>query len=151
MKRNILVAFLAVLLVCSCSHKKLASNSHEMLMPQKEQVWQLVSMQGRTTNLVAATPTLCFNPEAHTASGFAYCNSYSFRYESIPVDIQPDGDYHTLSLEPWGTGELGCPEADLNAEQRYLSLLAKATSFRLTSTTLTLFQRNKEILYFELQ
>ena len=44
-----------------------------------------------------------------------------------------------------------CPESDMNAERRYLSLLTKATHMKIGLYTLILYQQNKEILRFELQ
>ena len=95
--------------------------------------------------------SLVINPDAGVATGFAYCNEYTFKLELVLAGSQPDGDYYTIHLGLWGSGNLSCPEADMNAEQRYLSLLAKASRLRITATTLTLFQRDKEILHFELK
>lgn len=141
-----------LLLFLSCgSHRETATPIHDPLMPQKDQTWQLVTLQGRSPKNLAAAPTLRFNPEAGTLSGFAYCNTYTFHYTLHPTAQKPDGDYHTLSLESWGGSSLGCPEADMNAESRFLLLLSKATTLRLTATTLTFYQRDKELLLFELQ
>lgn len=150
--KQITLLFTLLLLMTACgSHKEPLAPSREPLIPQKEQTWQLLTIQGRSPHYLSAAPTLRFNPEAGTLSGFAYCNTYTFRYSLHLSSQQTDGDYHSISLQPWGGSSLGCPEADMNAEKRFLLLLSKATTLRITATTLTLFQRDKELLHFELQ
>lgn len=148
-----LLSLAAVLLAAACSTTALAPPA--AALPQStldmHRTWQLVSIQGRTLDPAKKAPVIVFNPDAGTASGFAYCNQYSFKCTLQAIGSQSDGDYYTLSLERWGSGYMECTVADMNAESRYLALLAKATRLRLTAYNLTLFQKNKEILYFELR
>ena len=48
-------------------------------------------------------------------------------------------------------GDVQCPEVDMAIQERYLSLLDKADACLLTPYSLTLFQKGKETLKFELQ
>lgn len=111
--------------------------------------YQLVRMQGRALERgIGDPPTLRFNPEAGTATGKGFCNQYTFLYSLGKND--PQRQRRTIRLTPWGCGNIECPEGNMNREKRYLSLLERATSLSVTSTTLTLYQRDKEVLYFEL-
>lgn len=150
MKKTLPFLLTLALLLTACKASKTVAPA-DLLLPQKEQTWQLVARQGHPLNRTKAAPSLVINPDAGVATGFAYCNEYTFNLELVPAGSQPDGDYYTIHLGLWGSGNLGCPESDMNAEQRYLSLLAKASLLRITATTLTLFQRDKEILHFELK
>lgn len=149
---TILLSFLAVLILSACSS---LSSPQAAPSPQstlhKNQTWLLVAIQGRPLDPAKKAPIIIFNPDAATVSGVAYCNQYTYRYTLTPVVQQADGDYYDLHLERWGSGFLQCTVADMNAESRYLALLAKATRLRLTAYNLTLFQKNKEILHFQLQ
>ena len=140
----------------SCTSTATQSVSHSVTLSlDKSQTWQLVAIQGRPIHSATQSPshavTLIFNPEAGTATGQSYCNSYTFRCTLKNPEQRLDGDYYELELTPWGSGTLNCPEADKNAEARYLAFLAKATRLRLTATTLTLFRQDKEILHYELR
>ena len=137
---------LTVLLAASCSHRQMPPSEPLAPPPVKEQVWQLVRMQGKAVDTDGKVPTLVFNPEASTASGTAFCNHYSFA-----CSLRANGDHYDLQLTPWGSTKMACPEADMNAEQRYFSLLEKASALRLTASTLTLLRGNRETLYFELR
>ncbi len=150
MKKTLPFLLTLALLLTACKASKTVALA-DLLLPQKEQTWQLVARQGHPLNRTKAAPSLVINPDAGVATGFAYCNEYTFKLKLVPAGSQPDGDYYTIHLGLWGSGNLGCPESDMNAEQRYLSLLAKASLLRITATTLTLFHRDKEILHFELK
>ena len=146
--------FLPVLsmLVLSCNTPRMTSHT-DTTQPSlaKEQTWQLAATKGRNLAPGDKAPTLVINPEAGTFTGHAQCNSYTFRYVLQHPEAQLDGDYYDLGLSFWGSSTLTCPEASKNAEERYLDLLSKSTRIRITSTTLTLYQQNKETLHFELQ
>ncbi|MBR1550613.1 MAG: META domain-containing protein [Bacteroidales bacterium] len=155
MKQRSLLTLLLVLLLASCGTGRPAFSSAPAPLPQKEQTWQLVALRGRSLDPAAAAPTLVVNPEAGTLSGFAYCNQYFYQYTLRLETSQPDGDYYALSLRP-PTSDLppiktSCPEGKMNAESRYLLLLDKATRLRVTATTLTFYNKSKEILHFQLQ
>lgn len=144
---------MAVMLIIACSSQRKATPTaaNEPLIPQKEQVWQLVRLQGRPLPLHSTVTTLTINPEAGTANGHTHCNTYSFSCKISHADSRPDGDWYDLSLKLLGSGNVHCSEAEMNAESRYLATLGKATRMCLTATTLTIYQKDKETLYFELQ
>ena len=150
---NPLALFVALLLFAAgCSSAdKVATPTYPPLLPDKGQSWQLVAMRGRTVGNDDKTPSLVVNPEAGTLSGVAYCNTYVY-FVTLRLEAQhPDGDYYSIHLKHEAGGSLLCTEAAMNADARFLALLDKATRMRLTATTLTLFQNDKEILLFELQ
>lgn len=150
---NILSLLLAAALVCACSGQRKTTQqpAASCQLPAKEQVWQLVRQQGRPLPANSATITLIVNPEARTANGQAPCNPYSFSCTISNPIHSPEGDFYDLTLKPLGSGSTRCTEAEMNAEQRYLSALARTTRLRLTATTLTLYQKDREILHYELQ
>ena len=152
MRIKLIVIFLLTTFTGACSPRQApVAALADPLVPQRGQVWQLVAQQGKRLALNKKAPTLLLDPEAGIATGDAQCNTYTFHCHLLLVSQMPDGDHYTLALEPWGSGDTSCPEADMNAEQRYLALLAKTTSMRLTATTLTLYQKDREILHFEQQ
>lgn len=130
---------------------KIPSDAPMVAIPDfdKEQIWQLTAIRGRTVDTHGKTFTIQFNPEAGTVRGFMACNMYFGRYVCRPGDSRTGRCPIEICLE--GSGSLGCPEADMNADSRYYSLLPKATHLSFTSNTVTLYQNNKEILRYELQ
>lgn len=150
-KTIITMLFALLLAACSAPRQATSAGAPPPLLPQKEQVWQLVRLQGRPLPPRQPVTTLVVNPDAGTADGQAACNTYSFSCTLGHPDQHLDADYYDIRLSPIGSGSVGCSEADMNAEQRYLAALGRATRLRLTATTLTLYQKDREILYFELQ
>lgn len=149
------IALVACLLLTACGGSKPAGSTEarqqEALAPQKGQVWQLVAMRGKAVSRTTDIITLTFNPEAGTLSGKAPCNSYYGNYR-LRLDSQsPEGDNYTLKLTDVGSTKVYCSEADMNAEARYLALLPKADALTIDAYTLTLYQKGKEILKYELQ
>lgn len=151
MRIKLILLLLPWLMVSACSRKQAPVATEPPLTPERGQVWQLVALQGRTLDHNKKAPTLSLNPDTHTASGTAYCNEYTFNYTLSHPQQLPEGDCYDLQLTFWGSGTTECPEGDMSAERRYLGLMEKATSLRLTATTLTLFQKNRELMHFELQ
>lgn len=139
---------LSLLCITACSSPKHAATDDNPLLPQKEQVWQLTTMRGRP---VEALITLSFNTEASTLNGTATCNRYGADCRLTYSASSPEGYRYTVSVDNLTAGNTLCPEADMNAEARYLALLPKADALLITPYNLTLFQRDKEILHFELQ
>ncbi len=151
MRTKLILLLLPLTLLAACSPKQSPGTAPAPLEPRRGQVWQLVSEQGRPLPRSKHSPTLLLNPDSQTASGLAYCNEYTFRYTLQHPVQQPDGDRYKVQFTFWGCGSVECPEGGMNAERRYIGLLDKATSLRLTATTLTLYQKNNELLHFELQ
>lgn len=148
------ITLIACLLMASCGNTRSAVKytvNHASIAPEKGQVWQLVAMRGKAMSRTDNIITLAFNPEAGTISGKATCNSYYGNYRLRPSSQTPDGDNHTLKLSDVGSTKVFCNEADMNAESRYISLLPKADALRIDAYTLTLYQKGKEILRYELQ
>lgn len=146
-----ILLLLPLLLMAACGQKQVPVAAEPPLEPERGQVWQLVALQGRALDRAKKSPTLVFNPETRSVNGTAHCNEYTFHYTLGRVQQQPDGDHYEVQLTFWGGGTTECPEGDMSAERRYLGLLGKATAMRLTATTMTLYQKNRETLHFELQ
>lgn len=152
--KNILKILLPVLIVftliaCASTatqaHKN--SSSHAISL-NKDQVWQLVKIQGRDIPKNTKIVDLTFNPEASSFRGMTACNFYAGTYtlgEASPTDGR-----RPFSVDI-GTGSILCPEADMNAEGRYVLIFQKANYLLVTEHTLILYQNDKEILRFELQ
>lgn len=153
LKRLLYSACCLLCLVCftACGSPKPAATAEPPLVPQKEQVWQLVAIRGKAVNPNAAVVTIVVNPEAATLSGQAACNPFAAACRLALAEQQPSGDRYTIVLSDLKAGGRQCPEADMNAEARFLALLPKADALVLTAYTLTLLQKDKEILKFELQ
>ena len=150
--KNILNLLTIILLLTGCGTVKPTSKEQSpLLVPEKGQVWQLVALQGKMLDPKEPAPTLILNLDAATASGFAYCNEYSFQMKLEYSESHAENDSYALHLQLWGAGGLRCPESEMNAESRYLALLAKSSLLVISATTLTIYQRNKEILRYSLQ
>ena len=127
---------LGILCLLACTSTKPApSTSVPPLLPQKEQVWQLVAMRGKMLAL----------------SGRASCNTYGADCRLNLVEQRPQGDLYSITIDGIDSGRTLCPEADMNAEARYLALLQKADALLIDAYAITLLQKDKEILRFELQ
>lgn len=145
---SIALLFISMAVVACSSHKAAAVADNEPLLPQKSQVWQLTTLRGRPVN---ATITLAFNTEAATLNGRATCNTYGADCRLTYSAASSEGYRYTVAIANLAAGNTLCPEADMNAESRYLALLPKADAMLLTPYNLTLYQKDKEILHFELQ
>ena len=117
----------------------------------KGQTWQLVEFRGKQWQRQGGATTLVLNPEAGTCRGFAACNTYFGTYTAKLVSSSAEGDRYELKVDVEGSGSLGCPDAEMNAEGRYLALLEKADAMLVTAYSLTLCQRGREVMVFELQ
>ena len=135
-----------VLTAAGCGTRRIADAGVDMPMPEKGQVWQLVSMRGRDVKR-GTMVTLTLNTETGNMHGMAQCNSY---YADFRLRPQANAAY-SLTLSNMGSSETSCPDADMNAEYRYFSLLAKADALAVTEYTMTLYSKGKEILKYELQ
>ena len=58
---------------------------------------------------------------------------------------------YSLKLSNLAEGDISCPDAEMNAQFRYISLLMKADAMVVTEYTLTLYCKGAEILKYELQ
>ena len=155
LKRLLVIGYgllsLLCLMACGSSKPAAVTVDAEPLQPHKEQVWQLVAMRGKSLPARSGIITLTFNPEAGTLSGHATCNNYGADCRLAYSASSPEGYRYTVTVANLAGGNTLCPEADMNAEARYLALLPKADALLLTPYNLTLFQKDKEILRFELQ
>ena len=148
------IALVACLLLTACGGSRQPSAVNRQtppLEPQKGQVWQLVAVRGKAVNRQAEPVTLTFNPEAKTVSGRTACNNYYGNYTLRLEAQQPEGDRYTLTLSGIGYGDTRCPEAEMNAEARYMALFEKADALMLDAYTMTLYQKGRETLKYELQ
>ena len=149
---KILPPILIALTLTACAStatQAIRQSSNPAISLDKDQVWQLVKIQSRDLPGDAKTVTLTFNPEAESFRGMTACNFYAGTYtlgESSPTDGR-----RPFSIGTFGSGSIRCPEADMNAEGRYLSIFHKANHLLVTEHTLILYQNDKEILRFEVQ
>ena len=147
---NILLSLFALCTFAACASSRPADKSTlEIPAFDKDQIWQLTAMRGRSVDSQGKTFTLQLYPDAGIVRGFMACNMYFGHYTCHPGDSQTGRFPIEIVLE--GSGSLGCPEADMNADSRYYALLPKATHLSYTSTTLILYQNDKEILRYELR
>lgn len=145
------LALLALLVLSSCESPQPSVRTSAAELPKlnKNQMWQLSLLNGRDLPNDAKTTTLSFNPEAGSFRGQTACNSYAGAYllgEASATDGRRS--FSILLLTP---GSIRCPEADMNAEERFLSVLKKANHILITEYSLSLYYNDKEILHFELQ
>lgn len=138
-----LAATLLATLLAGCAARPPATDQPPTAEVGAGQVWQLVEMRGKA--VADSRTTLEFNPKTGYLNGGTPCNSYAARYT-----LEADG---TLRIDPehTGTGSVRCPDADMEAEGRYVALLHKADSLSTDATTLTLFQKGRAILKYELR
>lgn len=147
---KILLPLLIALTLTACASTATQSLSHSVTQTlDKDQVWQLVKMQGRDLPQNAKIVDLTFNPEAGSFRGMTACNFYAGTYtlgEPSPTDGR-----RPFTIVTFGSGSILCPEADMNAEGRFLSVFEKANYILIDEFTLSFYRDNKEILRFELQ
>lgn len=151
--KNILKTLLSLVIVffltaCASSVETQPTASPSLPL-SKDQTWQLVKIQGRTIDRNATPVTILFNPEAGTLRGQTPCNTYSANY-TLGGQL-PASENFQLSTSNFQLSNVQCPDAEMNAESRYLANLSKCTWITSTSTTLSLGNKNKTLLQFELQ
>ena len=145
-----LLILLAALLTVSCaSHRQVPSGESPRF--DKEQVWQLTSLQGRPLSAGSAEVLLMFYPDGNALRGRIACNRYFADYSAKPEKTTAEQTSYAIRVTDIGGGDVQCPEGGMELQQRYLAALAKVTSCRLTAYTLVFYQKDKEILKFELQ
>ena len=138
-------------MLTSCVSTNIQAPSHpDIWTLTKEQTWQLTSLNGRRIPDGSKSATLTFNPEAGILSGYATCNTYSAHY--ILADPRAGSEKLQFSIFNFQfSTEIQCPEGDMNAEERFLATLKKATAILIHEHSLSIYQNDKEILHFELQ
>ena len=153
MKLKYILLFVPLLLATACgTGRKTASNdAAEALQFDKNQVWQLVSERGKEVELQKPEVILMFHPESGTLRGRVACNRYFADYTLRLNKVTPEGSRYSMKVMYVSGGDVQCPEGGMAEQERYLALLAKADACLLTPYSLTLFQRGKETLKFELQ
>ena len=97
--------------------------------------------------------TLSFNPEAGTLRGQSSCNTYSADYTLSHSSTPSSSPSATLRLSNLTHTDIQCTEAQMNTEERFLALLAKANHLSLSPDgwTLTLSAKGRNPLVFSLQ
>ena len=137
-----------LLFVACAGSQKADSTPLEIPAFDKGEVWQLVAINGKPLTYHPA-PTLIFNPETSTIHGTMACNTYLASFSCRPAN--PSSARYPIQISLLSSGTLVCPDALLNADSRFLALLPRATHLAYSPSSITLFQRNKELLRFELQ
>ena len=149
-------SFFIFLLLASCSsssHPATQSPGHTPLPDlDKESVWQLVTLAGRPLP-PSTSITLSFYPEAGTLRGQSSCNTYSADYTLSHSSTPSSSPSATLRLSNLTHTDIQCTEAQMNTEERFLALLAKANHLSLSPDgwTLTLSAKGRNPLVFSLQ
>ena len=150
-KIYILLSLTALLVCCGTPKEAVPSAAETALTPEKHQVWQLVEMRGRAVSRTANVMTLTLNPEAGTLRMEGPCNHYGADYSARLASQTPEGDHYRLRVGRLSGSATHCPDAEMNAEERHRALIEKADELVLTAYTLTLFQKGKEVLKYELR
>lgn len=149
--KSILLLLLLPLFVQCASQKAPVQGSEAAVQFDKEQVWQLVSLQGKPVPQAAAEIVLMFHPESGTLRGRVACNRYFADYSLRLQESTAAGSRYAMDVKYVSGGDVQCPEGGMAEQERYLALLGKADACLLTATTLTLYRRGRETLKFELQ
>lgn len=147
---KLLLPLVVALVAVACATVRVAAEPPQLA---KEQTWQLVAIQGRAVNRSATPVTIVFNPETGNISGRAACNTYSATY-SVASGVAGDKyEWCRLEIGNIGHADMQCPDAEMNAEMRYLALLKKCTLMAspYPQTKLLLGNNDKVLLEFELQ
>lgn len=146
------ILFLLLPLAAACGVQKPSStDAGEALQFDKEQVWQLVAQRGKEVAPSNDPVILMFHPESGTLRGRVACNRYFADYGMRLAGVSAAGSRYTLEVKYVSGGDVQCPEGDMAAQERYLALLGKADACLLTPWSLTLFQKGREVLKYELQ
>ena len=138
-------------LLVQCTSPKSVTAGAEALTFDKEQVWQLVTLRGKEVAVSDDPVIFMLHPESGTLRGRIACNRYFADYTLHSGKVDAEGTHYSMQVTYISGGDVQCPEGDMALQERYLALLAKTTDCLLTPYTLTLFQRGKEIIKFELQ
>lgn len=146
-----LLLLLPLLAQCASPRSVAAPQDTEQLRLDKEQVWQLVAVQGREVPSSAHEIILMFHPESGTLRGRVACNRYFADYTLHHDATDASGSRYRLEVKYVSGGDVQCPEGGMSEQERYLTLLERADACLLTSTTLTLSRKGKETLKFGLQ
>ena len=148
----VIITMLAMLVSCSAGRGDTTFAPPPSI--SKEQVWQLTEVMGKAVGRTSEAVTLTFNPQTVTLKGKAYCNTYSADYRMGVEDgrLSDGQSLYTFSVSSVGSTSVQCPDVEMNALSRYLSLLAKATHIGInaTSTAMVIYQKGKPLLNFEL-
>ncbi|MBQ8703710.1 MAG: META domain-containing protein [Bacteroidales bacterium] len=151
MKLKYILPLLLPLLAACGAPKPTPTADAAALRFDKEQVWQLVAQRGKEVASTADPVLLMFHPESGTLRGRVACNRYFADYKLRLDRVAADGSHYRLEVLYVSGGDVQCPEGDMAAQERYLALLAKADACLLTPVALTLFQKGREVLKYELQ
>lgn len=152
LKNNLILMALVVLALAGCGSNRAATDDAAgALRFDKDQVWQLVAQRGKEVAPSNDPIILMFHPESGTLRGRVACNRYFADYTLKLDRVSAEGSRYSLNVMYVSGGDVQCPEGDMAEQERYLALLAKADGCLLTPYALTLFQKGREVLKYELQ
>lgn len=134
------VLLLLMLAAAGCASHRSAAVAQEEPELDRETVWQLVGMRQKEVDIDGTPLSLQFNPETHNISGFSGCNRYFGEYRE---------DGRSIVFQNVGCTRMACPDAEMKIESAYLPLLEKVTRYELTRYRLTLYQKDRVVLEFE--
>lgn len=149
--RTIIRIVLAMLFVGCAATENQPIASSDVLTLERGQVWQLVEQRGKEMPRQGNVTILEFVPDAGSLRGRTGCNRYFAEYKIRLEQATVDGTRYSFTVKKLSPGDWQCPEGDMEAERRYISLLEHADAMMLTAQTMTLYRRGKEVLKYELQ
>ena len=158
MKTKYIFLLLLVPLLVQCTARKAqVQSTEEVVSFDKDQVWQLVAIQGKMVARSSTEIILMFHPESGTLRGRVACNRYFADYTlGGRYSDAEKGSHHSpstfhLSVSNISGGDVQCPEGGMAEQERYLALLGRVDACQVDATSLTLYRNGKETLKFELQ
>lgn len=146
MRACVMVKYVALLMVvvlaaCSTSIKSSSEtanlkDSHWAELGNNE--WQLIAWQDK--ELIEKDISITLQYQEGRISGLAACNRY---FASVKVDEQAGG----IVLGAVGSTMMACLDSQMQAESRFLALLAKITHYQITDNHLYLsYQENDQVI-----
>ncbi|RIJ34080.1 META domain-containing protein [Pontibacter oryzae] len=120
---------------CTVQNKDLAGEVESI----KDAYWSLVSLEGQDMQQPQNTKTafIRFQERDDDVHGFTGCNKFFGKYEA---------NEKNLVLSELGTTRMACP--DMEQENKFLEVLGRVDSYRLSDNILTLYARGKAVATF---
>ncbi len=141
----ILLLLASVPVLVACKAKKAATeatpgdSTFEPLDVQLHDIWVLTTIHGEELDRAKVRPRLELYPEEGRISGNAGCNEFFG---------QMDGTGKEIAFRSVGATKMFCQDL-MELENKFLSLLQQAQTYRIKNLKLYLFEGKKEILVFQ--
>lgn len=120
---------------CTVQKNDLASEVESI----KDAYWSLISLEGQDVQRPQNTNTayIRFEEKDNDVYGFTGCNKFFGKYEANDKNVV---------LSELGTTRMACP--DMEQENKFMEVLGRVDSYRLSSNMLTLYARGKAVATF---